>query len=80
MGQAWLKTSQDSTESTKWALSDLSAFAQTMKEVEHELGKWQCEKQECISYLRELENDLPKGVLRATVRIDLVLILGQRGD
>ena len=71
------KTSQDLTEPTKWVLSDLTAFVHIMKEVERELGKWQSEKEKCISYLRELESDMLKGALWVPVLIDPVLILVQ---
>ena len=57
-----LKTSQDLADVSKWALADLPQFKQMMKEVEREFQKWEESKTTCVSYLRELESNMLRGM------------------
>lgn len=57
-----LKATRDLTDKSKWVLGDLPQFKHIMKEVEGEVQKWQESKTALVSYLRELESDMLKGV------------------
>ena len=56
-----MKTIQDLSSDSKWAMSDLPQFKQVMKEVEGELQKWEQLKVVLNSELRELDSDMLKG-------------------
>ncbi|KAI0648862.1 hypothetical protein C8Q79DRAFT_1064942 [Trametes meyenii] len=58
------KMAEDLVDPTKWIMGDLPQFKQIMKEVEHELGKWEKDKATYISYIRELESDMLKATTR----------------
>ena len=68
-----LKATRDLTDKSKWVLGDLPQFKHIMKEVEGEVQKWLESKTALVSYLRELESDMLKGV--CVLGVDPAMIL-----